>query len=171
MKKIVLIPLIVLFALTISAQEKFSLPELNDNQKQWRLVSQLNGMMLNQINYAKSIGKSVEDVATFAGNQFKLSWNKENGWEGYVKGCLGNWTIIRPDNKLDILEQSDTMIRFKSKIPYARLKNNGPRYNVSHEEYMSFLKIAHKIIGEYLGASTTFEDVDDGIINEGLFKK
>jgi hypothetical protein len=44
------------------------------------------------------------------------------------------------------------------------LKNNGPQYNVSYDEYMTFLKINHKIIGEYLGADISFSEVEDGII-------
>jgi hypothetical protein len=114
------------------------------------MIGQTNAFILNFINYAKAQGNSVEDLAKFTGDQYKTSWNKENGWEGFAKGCLNNWTIMTPDNKLVILEQSETMLKFQSKTPYVWLKNNGPQYNVSHDEYMPFLNINHKIIGEYL---------------------
>lgn len=163
MKKIIFLPFLFFFIASI-AQEKFVVPEQTDIQKQWRLTSQMNVLVINSINYAKSVGQTVEELATFTGNQFKTSWNKENGWEGFAKGCLRNWLMFRPDNQIEILEQSETMLKFKSKIPYARLKTDGPFYNVSHDEYMTFLKISHKTIGNYLGASISFENVDKGII-------
>ena len=164
MKKLFLITVTFLFVTSIVAQEKFAVPEISDAQKHSRMVYQTNAIIINFINYAKSQGNSVEDVAKFTGDQFKKSWNKENGWEGFAKGCLNNWTIFIPDNELVILEQSETMIKFQSKTPYLWLKNNGPQYNVSHDEYMTFLKINHKIIGEYLEADISFEEIEDGLI-------
>jgi hypothetical protein len=164
MKKLFLFTITVLFVTAIVAQEKFVVPEISDAQKHSRMIGQTNAIILNFINYAKSQGNSVEDLAKFTGDQFKTSWNKENGWEGFAKGCLNNWTIFTPDNKLVILEQSETMIKFQSKTPYMWLKNNGPQYNVSYDEYMTFLKISHTIIGEYLGADISFKEVEDGLI-------
>ena len=149
---------------TTTAQEKFTVPELTVEQKQWRVTSQMNAIVLNNINYAKKMGQSVEEAAQFTGDQFKLSWNIENGWEGFARGCLNNWSIFRPDNVIEILEQSETMVKFKSKIPNAWLKNNGPLYNVSHEEYMLFIKIIHNVIADYLGAAISFKDVEGGIV-------
>jgi len=164
MKKLFLITVTILFVTCIVAQEKFVVPEISDAQKHSRMVSQANAFILNLINYAKSQGNSVEDVAKFTGDQFKKGWNKENGWEGFAKGCLYNWTIFIPNDKLIILEQSETMIKFQSKTPYMWLKNNGPQFNVTYDEYMTFVKISHKIIGEYLGADISFSEVEDGII-------
>jgi hypothetical protein len=164
MKKLILISVTILFVTTIVAQEKFVVPEISDAQKHSRMIGQTNGVVLNFINYAKLQGTSVEDLAKFTGDQYKKSWNKENGWEGFARGCLNNWTIMTPDNKLIILEQSESMIKFQSKIPYVWLKNNGPLYNVSHDEFMTFLKINHKVIGEYLGADISFNEVEDGLI-------
>ena len=56
------------------------------------------------------------------------------------------------------------MVKFKSKIPFVWLKNNGPRNNVSHQEYMTYLKINQKIIGNHMGANISFNEVEDGII-------
>ena len=164
MKKLFLITVTILFVTSIVAQEKFVVPEIPDAEKHSRMVGQANGIILNLIGYAKSQGKSVEDVAKFTGDQFKKGWNKENGWEGFAKGCLHNWTIFTPNNKLVILDQSETMLKFQSKTPYVWLKNNGPQYNVPYDEYMTFLKINHKIIAEYLGADISFKEVEDGII-------
>jgi len=164
MKKLFLITVTILFVTSIVAQEKFVVREITDTQKHSRMVGQANGIILNLISYAISQGNSVEEVAKFTGDQFKTGWNKENGWEGFAKGCLNNWAIFIPNNKLVILEQSETMIKFQSKTPYMWLKNNGPQYNVSHDEYMTFIKIIHKIIGEYLGADISFKEVEDGLI-------
>ena len=74
MKKFIFLPFLFFFVASI-AQEKFVIPELTDMQKQWRVTSQMNVMILNQINYAKTMGQTVEEVAQFSGNQFKLGWN------------------------------------------------------------------------------------------------
>ena len=164
MKKLILITVTILFVTSIVAQEKFAVPEISDAQKHSRMVGQANGIILNLISYAKSQGNSVEDVAKFTGNQFKTGWNKENGWEGFAKGCLYNWTIFIPDSKVVILEQSETMLKFQSKTPYAWFKNNQPQFNVSYDDYMTFIRISHTIIGEYLGADISFTDAENGLI-------
>ena len=115
------------------------------------------------------MGQTVEEFATFTGNQFKMGWKKENGWEGFAKGCLNNWSILVTNNPIEILEQSETMLKFKSKAPYIWLKINGPRYNVTYDEYLLFFKINHQIIADHLSASVTFEEVEGGVTDGIIF--
>lgn len=164
MKKLFLIFALFLFVTSLAAQEKFVVPEISDAKKYARMLGEVNGLVLNSISYAKSQGNSVEDLAKFTGENYKKSWNKERGWEGFARGIINSWVLIVPNNKIVILEQSVTMVKFKSKTPFARLKNNGPRNNVSHLEYMTFLKTNQKIIGNHMGATISFKDVEDGII-------
>jgi hypothetical protein len=163
MKRFILLPFLLFFIFSFG-QEQFVVPELTGIQKQWMITGQANGQVLALIGHAKSMGLTVQETAEFTGNQFKKSWDKEKGWRHFANNCLYNWTIFRPDNVIEILEQSETMLKFKSKIPFERLKNKGPKDNVSHKEYMNYVKINYKIIGEYMGASISFEDVEKGIV-------
>lgn len=116
------------------------------------MVGQTNSFIINSINYAKSIGKTVEDIAIFSGDQFKTSWNKAYGYGGFVNGVKYNWVCFLPNSELKILEQDDNHIKFSIKDVFPYLKNNGPLYNVTYDEYMTFIKIAHEKIAEYMGA-------------------
>ena len=46
----------------------------------------------------------MEDVANFAGEQYKTTWNKENGFEGFVRGTLYNWVYFLPKGEVTILD-------------------------------------------------------------------
>jgi hypothetical protein len=48
---------------------------------------QADYLVINSISYAKSLGKSVEDIAAFSGNQFKTGWNLD----GFTNGVLIYW--------------------------------------------------------------------------------
>lgn len=163
MKKSLLFPAILLWIAPAIAQESFIIPDLSDANKHARMVYQANGFILNTINYAKSVGKTLEDVAGFTGEQFKFSWNKEDGYAGFVKWTLANWVSFVPDGEMEILEQSDNMIKFRAKEIYPELKTDGPFFNVSYEEYLTFLRIVHEKTADYLGSEFAQEVTSEGV--------
>lgn len=128
------------------------------------MLGQMNTFIINSINYAKSIGKTVEDIANFTGNQFKTSWNQANGYNGFVNGVKYNWVCIIPNGELKILDQDESHVKFSVKNIFPYLKNNSPLYNVTYDEYLTFLKIALGKIAEYMGAEYAQEISDEGII-------
>jgi len=128
------------------------------------MVGQINSFLLNSINYAKSMGKTVEDIANFTGDQFKTSWNKANGYNGFVNGVKYNWVCFVPNGELKVLEQDDNHIKFSMKNIFPYLKNNSPLYNVTYDEYLTFIKITHSKIAEYLEAEYTQKVVNDELI-------
>jgi len=128
------------------------------------MVGQINSFLLNSINYAKSMGKTVEDIANFTGDQFKISWNKANGYNGFVNGVKYNWVCFVPNGELKVLEQDDNHIKFSMKNIFPYLKNNSPLYNVTYDEYLTFIKITHSKIAEYLDAEYTQKVVNDELI-------
>jgi hypothetical protein len=148
----------------LNAQEAFKAPELTDATKYSMTLFQTNGFILNTINYSKSLGKTVEETATFTGDQFKAGWNKDMGFAGYVNWTMNIWTIFIPDSKLEILGQSNDMIRFKTGIIFPDLKKNSPQYNVNYEEYLTFLKIISQKVADYMEAEFSLSVVDDGLI-------
>jgi hypothetical protein len=164
MKKLILLLFVSLFASALFAQEMFTVPVPTDLQKYRSAAWQWSAAYLLQINFAKSMGKSVEDVANFNGDQAKLSWNKEAGFEGFVKGILYNFVCITPQGTVEILEQNDHKVVFQVTKVYPQLKDQGPIFNVTYEEYLKFWSIAIARIGDYLGATYTQKEKDDGIV-------
>jgi len=134
------------------------------------MVGQINIFIINSINYAKSIGKTVEEIANFTGDQFKTSWNKANGYNGFINGVKYNWISFAPDGKFKILEQDDNHFKFSVNDVFPYLKNNSPLYNVTYDEYLTFLKIVHEKIAEYMGAEYT-QKVENGEIEVTIKKK
>jgi hypothetical protein len=164
MKKIFSVPFLLLWITSLIAQESFVIPVFSDANKHARMVFQANGFILNSINYAKSMGKTLEDLAVFTGDQFMYTWNKEEGYAGFVKGTLSNWVCFIPDAEIEILEQSDNMIKFRTREIYPDLKAAGSFFNVSYEEYLSFTRIIHERIAGYLGAQYTQEVTPEGLV-------
>lgn len=134
------------------------------------MVGQINIFIINSINYAKSIGKTVEDIAIFTGDQIKTSWNKANGYNGFVNGVKYNWVSFAPDGKFKILEQDDNHFKFSVNDVFPYLKNNSPLYIVTYDEYLTFLKIVHEKIAEYMGAEYT-QKVENEQITVTIIKK
>ena len=119
--------------------------------------------LLNSINYAKSLGKSVEDIANFTGDQFKTSWNQANGYNGFVNGMLSNWRYLVPLGELKIQEQNDNHIIFSANKMLTSLKAN-PQFNVTYDDYLLFMKVVCEKIGDYMGASYKQETTSEGVL-------
>jgi hypothetical protein len=148
----------------MNAQEAFKVPQLTDASKYSFTLFQANAFILNTINYAKSTGKSVEEIAAFTGDQFKAGWDKGMGFTGYVNWTMNIMTIMVPGSNLEILEQSQDMVRFKTGVMFPDLKQNSPQYNVTYEEYLTFMKIISQKVADHMGAEFSFSAVDDGVI-------
>jgi len=86
------------------------------------------------VNYAKSFGKTVEDVANFSGVQIKTGWNQVNGYNGFLNGVKYNWVCIIPNNEFNTLEQDDNHFKFSVKNVFPYLKDNGSLFNVTYDE-------------------------------------
>lgn len=119
--------------------------------------------IVNSISYAKSLGKKVDDIASFTGDQLKISWNKTNGYGGFVNGMLNNWRLIVPTGELKILERDDNHIVFSVSKILPNLKN-GPLYNVTYDDYLTFYKGVSEKIAEYMGAVYNHETTPDGLL-------
>ena len=162
MKKVFIISVFCFVTALVAAQEVFTVPELTVDQKYARMVGQTRASYLGWISYAKSLGKSVEEASVYSANLFKTSWNKEAGYEGFVKGMLYNWVCFVPNNEIVILEQNSSMIKFRSKNMYPGFRKAGESLGVTYDELILSWNIVGRIIGEYLGASYTQEVTDEG---------
>lgn len=119
--------------------------------------------LITAINYAKSMGKSVDEFAAFTGDQFKTSWNNNFGLNGFVNGVRNNWSSIVKNEDMKVLEQDDkhAVLQFENFL--TDLKNSGPFYNVSYEDYLIFLDGVYQKISNHLGYSYTQESIPNGV--------
>jgi hypothetical protein len=124
---------------------------------------QADNFIINSINYAKSLGKNVEDIASFTGDQFKTSWNRANGYNGFATGMLSNWRLVVPTGELKILEQDDNHIVFSANKLFPNLIN-GPQFNVTYEDYLTFYRVVSEKVAEYMGAVYKQETTPEGVL-------
>jgi hypothetical protein len=142
---------------------------LEKHDGKWKMVyrntlgalsySQAETFLINSINYAKSLGKSVEDIAGFTADQYKTGWSTTNGYTGIVN----NWRTVVPNGELQILEQDDNHIIFSANNMFSALKR-GAQYNVSYDDYLLFYRVVFERVADYLGFIYKQETTADGVL-------
>jgi hypothetical protein len=86
------------------------------------------------IAYARSVGKTVDDFATFVGNNHSWESMRGKGLEPPVK--LLNFAIKNYKNgSFEILAESDSSVTMRSNRPYAPYFKDGPMLGVSIDEF------------------------------------
>lgn len=163
MKKLLFIPVFLIVS-TLCAQETFVVPSLECAHKHQFMTYQANAMIMASINYAKTSGKTIQDVAAFTGELFAKTWDKNWGFSGLVKGMLHNFVCITPDGVVEILAQSGEMVKIRTNGLFPYLKNNGALFDVSYDEYLLYCKIMIEKICEAMGADFSMEANPDTII-------
>ena len=78
--------------------------------------------------------------------------DKEAGFKGLVEGILTHYVILVPEGNVEIIEQTDKMIKIKITNFYSELKA-GPILNVTYEELITYLQIANSRLADYMGAT------------------
>lgn len=164
MKKLIVFLCVSLFALTVIAQGKFVVPTPTDLEKYQSSAWQWNGAYIILINYAKSLGKSVEDAGSSVGDIVKLTWNKDTGFDGFVNAMLFIWVTYVPAGTVEIMDQTEGKIKIMIKNFYPPLKETLADYNVTYEQYLKFLDIYVSKLAEYVGAAYTQKDTEGGLI-------
>ncbi len=109
------------------------------------------------------MGKTVEEIAAFTGDQFKAGWIRI--WD--LRICkLDNeyMDYLYSRHQMEIREQSKDLISFKTGVIFPDLKLNGPQFNVTYEEYLTFFKIISQKVADHMGAKFSLSAVDDGLI-------
>ncbi|MCA1759950.1 MAG: tetratricopeptide repeat protein, partial [Bacteroidales bacterium] len=143
---------------------------LEKKEDDWKIVyrnniwtfsySQPDMFAINSINYAKSLGKSVDEIGRFTGEQFKTGWNYEN----LFTRVLNNWQIWATTDNLNILEQDENHLKFTANKVFTNLKINGPVFNVSYDEYLTFISRIFEVIAEQAGAVYAQETTPNGVL-------
>ena len=121
--------------------------------------TQAETFLINSINYAKSLGKSVEDIASFTADQYKTGWDTAN----IINRTVSNWRSVVPNQELLILEQDDNHIVFSANNMFPSLKN-GARHNVTYDDYLMFYRVLFEKTADYVGFVYKQETTPDGVL-------
>ena len=153
MKKILFTGLALLIAIGITAQEPFKVHKPFIEQKLGNMIGQWDYMAIVGISYAKAEGKTAREFGHFVGEQFKTSWKKEKGFNGFVNGLLWNLSCFSMEPEMQIISQSADKVELKCRKMAAYLEKNQPVFNVTYQEYMDFMDALMAPIAEYLGCT------------------
>lgn len=147
MKSLAFLFIACLLSGLLTAQEKFSIPQLTDAQKSEVLYSHVFGYSLTGISFAKSQGVTPKDYGKFVGKQFTAFWDPAGGYPVFVNRMMFILAGMHPNNQMEIVEHDENSITFKLKNVDLSFQN-GPMFGVSYDE---FLECADGIISEIAG--------------------
>lgn len=153
MKKLLLIICTCLIAVSATAQEKFTVPSLTDQQKYNTAAWQWNGAYIIMIKYAKSLGKTVEEAAEAVGSLAASTWNREMTFDDLVKSMLYIYVVMNPAGKVEILEQSADKVIISITDFYKPLDQMLAEYKVTRSELSKFYEIYAGQIAAIIGAA------------------
>lgn len=167
MKKLLCLLLPLLFIGSLNAQERFTVPERTHDQKHQRTIYQSWSVYAVGINFAKSQDVSAYDYGKYVGSLFAQSWNKESGFDGFVRGMIFNYENFRTeaDGEIVIVENDDGSVVVK--FPAIMLKKYFPEGNpyASFQEALDCFQGMLENIGDYMGCTAIQEVVGETIVN------
>lgn len=117
--------------------------------------------LINAINHAKAMGHSVEEFAAFTGDQFKTNWSGDIGLMNFVNGVRNNWSTLAKTNNIVEQDEQHAVLQFNNVL--TTLKNNGPLYNVTYNDYLIFLNGVFQKIADHLGYTYLQETNPNGV--------
>ena len=164
MKKLAVIFCFSISLLSVIAQEKFSVPVMTDQEKINALASSWNTLNLYLISQGKSLGKSIEEIATYTSELYMSDMDKSIGFDGYVKTLIQGWVGTSPTGKVEITEQTGDKIVLKVTNFCNQLKEKGTRYNVSYLEYIRYLEYRGNSVFGVFGGTYSIKAIKDGLI-------
>ncbi len=169
MKKLSLITISFLFINFIVAQEKFTVPELSTQQKTDILYNHVIAYAVAGISFAKTQGVTPESYGKYIGKKFIPYWNPEAGFHVFVKGILDILSGINSNNEMQIISQSEKMIRFKLKNVDLSFQK-GPMLGVTYNEYLECSYGIISLLAEHMNVKFSHK-ISEGIWYEATFEK
>ena len=155
---------LIVFAFSIgiiSAQEKFAVPQLTDDQKIEVLYSHMVAYAATGISYAKSQGASAKDYGEFIGRKFTGYWNPEDGFGMLVNRIMFILAGLHPDNQMQIVDQDEIGITFKMKNVDLAFKN-GPMFDITFQDFLDCSEGILSVIAKYMKSTFSHEMTEDG---------
>lgn len=161
MKKLIFLSITILFVWASSAQTNFTVPERDADKYYPRASSIMHYTQIVALSYAKSMGQSAEEFGNYCGNLYKLTWDRNAGFNGFVKWTMYNLDVF--SDGVEIVSQSEKQVVLRAKNFYPQLKNNGVMYDISYDDYIQFIQASHYRIAEFMGCTIEFEISNDAL--------
>jgi len=118
---------------------------------------------LDMILYAKSLGKSSEDIGKFFAERAKKEWAAELKYEDYQNAIVNNVRNRTPIDGFKILEEDADHVVLTSSGMISNLKKNGTLNEVTYEEYLKLGETFWTEVGDHVGADFRVEIMDQGL--------
>lgn len=118
---------------------------------------------LDMIQYAKSLGKSPEDIGNFFAESAKTDWASEMKYGDYQNTIVNNFRNNTPKDGFKILEEDSNHVVFSSSGMVSNLAKNGTLNEVTYEEYLKLGETFWTQIGNHVGADFSMEKTDQGL--------
>lgn len=172
MKKLLSLLFCIVLMGTVIGQEKYTVPEISVETKLNRTYYQTWAMLAVGVDFAKSQGVTPYEYGKYIGKVFAPSWNKEAGFEGFVKGMIYNWESFKvdEDGPLVVKEKEDGSVLLI--LPIQAWKKYFPEGNpyATFEEVLTCMRAMVEEIADYLSSEVKPELTEESIIYE-LSKK
>jgi hypothetical protein len=152
MKKLAVFALCLFFVSSINAQQMFAVPEVTPDQEKEILYNHVVAYFAAGLTFAKTQDVGAEEYGKYIGEQFKVFWNPEAGFEFFVNQIMFILKGNNPYSEMKILEQNDKMIRFQlSNLDL--LFKQGPMYGITYDEFLSSSEALLVTLAGYMNVS------------------
>ena len=115
------------------------------------------------IQYAKSLGKSPEEVGKFFAERAKKDWAAEMEYDDFQNVVVNNFRNSTPEDGFTILEEDSNHAVFTSSGMVSNLEKNGTVNEVTYEEYINLDETFWAEVADHVGADFTEEITDQGL--------
>lgn len=159
MKILIIIFAALLSASTLCAQESFTVPQLTPEEETEVLYNHVVAYFAVGLSMAKEKGVSPEAYGKYIGEQFKVFWDPEGGFQSFVNQIMFILQGVNPYSEMKIIEQNSTMIRFTMSNMNLLFKQ-GLAYGITYNEFLACSKGLLKAVANHMKANFAYKDTD-----------
>lgn len=161
MKTMISIIAFVLVFGMVSAQEKFTVPELTNEQQAEVLYQHVIAYAVTGISFAKSQHVSPMEYGKFIGEKFAAFWNPDDGFPVLVNRMMYILSGLHPGNDMQIVEQNKNSIIFKLKNVDLSFRE-GPMFDVTYQDFLDCSQGIITVIAKRMRADFSYKTTEDG---------
>jgi len=161
MKSLTISVFLVFLFCTVYSQEKFTVPQLTNDQKTEVIYNHMIAYAVTGISFAKAQGISAKDYGKFIGNKFTAFWNPEDGFPMLVNQLMFILGGLHPDNQMQIVQQDDSGITFKLKNVDLAFQN-GPMFDVTYQDFLDCSYGIISVIAKHMESTFSHKMTEDG---------
>jgi len=142
------------------AQQALNVPQLTQEQKTEVLFQHVMAYATTGIAFAKSQNVRPGEYVRFIGHSFTPFWDPEGGYQMFAGQLMYILEGMYPDPQMEILEQNETMIRFRMKNVDLFFRN-GPAFGVSLQEFLDCSEGIVSALADFMKVDFNYQWVDN----------